>query len=156
MSTNDAKEKARCRLQELLALQQDIERRFGDTDYNIFIFGSYPTVRYVDGKSDIDIAIYTEDFHLYKQLAMYLEDYFEERHIDPDIFYIDTSMEAPLYCAPLQSAIQFTDYFPEELHMFEARCRAKLDETKAKMSDEAHRAAATCAPQKARLTDEAE
>lgn len=126
----DPKEQARYRLRSLLTLQDELVRRFGDTDYNVFIFGSYPTVRYVDGKSDIDIAIYTKDFQLYKQLALYLEDYFEEKHIDPDIFYIDTSMEAPLFCAPLKSAIQFTDYFPEELHEFEARCRAKLDEIK--------------------------
>ena len=91
----------------------------------------------VDGKSDIDIAIYTKDFSLYKKIALFLDDYFEEKHIDPDIFYIDTSMEAPLFCAPLKSAIRFTDYFPEELHEFEARCRAKLDETKARMADEA-------------------
>ena len=131
MYTEDAKEKARARLHELLALQHDLESRFGDTDYNVFIFGSYPTVRYVEGRSDIDIAIYTKDFSLYKQLALFLEDFFEDRHIDPDIFYIDTSVEAPIFCAPLKSSLQFTDYFPEELKAFEERCRAKLDETKA-------------------------
>lgn len=131
MYTQDAKEKARARLQELLTLQRDMEARFGDTDYNIFIFGSYPTVRYVEGRSDIDIAIYTRDFSLYKQLALFLEDFFEDRHIDPDIFYIDTSVEAPIFCAPLKSALRFTDYFPEELKAFEERCRVKLAETKA-------------------------
>lgn len=133
----DLKEQARRRLRNLLALQEEMIRRFGDTDYNVFIFGSYPTVRYMDGKSDIDIAIYTKDFSLYKKIALFLDDYFEEQHIDPDIFYIDTTMDAPLFCAPLKSAIQFTDYFPEELHAFEARCRVKLDETKAKMAEEA-------------------
>ncbi len=133
--TTDLKEQTRRRLRNLLALQDELIRHFGDTDYNVFIFGSYPTVRYVDGKSDIDIAIYTKDFSLYKKMALFLDDYFEEQHIDPDIFYIDTTMDAPLYCAPLNSAIQFTDYFPEELHAFEARCREKLNETKAKIAE---------------------
>lgn len=133
MYTEEAKEKARARLHELLVLQRDVENRFGDTGYNVFIFGSYPTVRYEEGRSDIDIAIYTEDFSLYKQLAMYLEDYFEERHIDPDIFYIDTSVEAPIFCAPLKSALQFTDYFPEKLKAFEERCRIRLNEVKARV-----------------------
>ena len=130
MYTEHEKNKARARLQELLALQRDVEARFGDTDYNIFIFGSYPTVRYVEGRSDIDIAIYTEDFSLYKRLAIYLEDYFEDRHVDTDIFYIDTSVEAPVFCAPLKSALQFTDYFTEKLKAFEERCRVKLNETR--------------------------
>lgn len=138
--TTDLKEQARRRLRNLLALQDEMIRRFGDTDYNVFIFGSYPTIRYVDGKSDIDIAIYTKDFSLYKKIALFLDDYFEEQHIDPDIFYIDTTMDAPLFCAPLKSAIQFTDYFPEELHEFETRCQAKLDETKAKIAEEARHA----------------
>lgn len=134
MYTEAAKEKARTRLYELLALQRDVEARFGDTDYNVFIFGSYPTVRYVEGRSDIDIAIYTKDFSLYKQLAVYLEDYFEDKHVDTDIFYIDTSVEAPIFCAPLKSALQFTDYFPEELKAFEERCQVKLNETKVTVS----------------------
>ena len=130
MYSEDAKEKARGRLRELLTLQRDVTSRFGDSDYNVFIFGSYPTVRYVEGRSDIDIAVYTEDFSLYKQIAMFLEDYFEGRNIDVDIFYIDTSVEAPIFCAPLQSALQFTDYFPERLKAFEKKCQVRLDETK--------------------------
>lgn len=134
MYTEHEKNKARARLQELLRLQRDVESRFGDAGYNVFIFGSYPTVRYVEGRSDIDIAIYTEDFSLYKRLALYLEDYFDDRHVDTDIFYIDTSVEAPVFCAPLKSALQFTDYFPDKLKEFEERCRVRLNETKVTVS----------------------
>ena len=130
MYTQEAKEKAHARLRELLSLQRDMASRFGDTDYNIFVFGSYPTVRYVEGRSDLDIAIYTENFSLYKQLALYLEDYFEDKHVDLDVFYIDTSVEAPIFCAPLKSALQFTDYFPDKLKEFEKRCREKLAQTR--------------------------
>lgn len=40
-----------------------------------------------------------------------------------DIFYIDTSVEAPIYCAPLKSQIQFTNYYPQKLIDFEAKCQ---------------------------------
>ncbi len=137
MYTQEAKEKVHTRLRELLSLQRDMESRFGDSDYNIFVFGSYPTVRYVEGRSDLDIAIYTEDFALYKQLALYLEDYFEDKHVDLDVFYIDTSVEAPIFCAPLKSALQFTDYFPDKLREFEKRCQEKLARTKLSLCEQA-------------------
>ena len=47
---------------------------------------------------------------------MYLEEYFYASGIRSDIFYIDISVEAPVYCAPLNSKVQFTDYYPSELH----------------------------------------
>lgn len=127
------KEKAVARLYELLDLQKAVEDQFGSDKYNIFVFGSYITTRYVEGESDIDIAIYTEDFELYKRIALYLEEYFEAKGIESDIFYIDLTMEAPLYCAPLKSKVQFTDYFPQRLMDFYERCQMKLEENRARM-----------------------
>lgn len=43
----DVKKKAIERLYELLALQKDTANQFGETDYNVFVFGSYLTTRYV-------------------------------------------------------------------------------------------------------------
>ncbi len=129
----NAKEKAVERLYGLLELQKDVERQFGSDGYNVFIFGSYLTTQYTEGESDIDIAIYTEKFELYKKLAVYLEQYFEERGVPADIFYIDLTMAAPVYCAPLKSKVQFTDYYPEVLIDFEKCCRTKLEEAKARL-----------------------
>ncbi|MDO5418175.1 MAG: nucleotidyltransferase domain-containing protein [Lachnospiraceae bacterium] len=129
-----AKFKARERLYGLLTLQQTMVQKFGESNYNVFIFGSYLTTRYVEGESDIDIAIYTEDFELYKCLSVYLEEYFNDKGIDSDIFYIDTMMEAPIYCAPLKSQVQFTDYYPERLVRFRQVCQRKLEETKARVA----------------------
>ena len=64
-----AKKKATLRLCELLALQKKVEHQFGGDDYNVFVFGSYLTTSFVERKSDIDIAVYTENFGLYKRLA---------------------------------------------------------------------------------------
>lgn len=130
---SEAKEKARGRLYELLALQKKVEQEYGEHGYNIFVFGSYLTTGYVEGKSDIDIAIYTEDFELYKRLSVFLEEYFNQKGIASDIFFIDISLEAPIYCAPLKSKVQFTDYYPEKLADFQRKCQQKLEETKARL-----------------------
>lgn len=56
-------EKAIVRLYNLLDLQKEVELKFGTADYNVFVFGSYITTGYVEGKSDI--AIYSEGFGMY-------------------------------------------------------------------------------------------
>jgi len=128
-----AKEKAMSRLRDLLVLQKQVEEKFGEDGYNVFVFGSYLTVGYEEGRSDIDIAIYSEDFRTYKRLSVYLEEYFKFKGVNSDIFYIDTTVEAPIYCAPLKSKVQFTDYFPKKLVEFREKCQCKLDESKARI-----------------------
>ena len=49
-------DKAVCRLYDLLSLQNEIAKQYGESGYNIFIFGSYLTTDFVEGQSDIDIA----------------------------------------------------------------------------------------------------
>lgn len=126
-------ENAIARLYELLNLQKDVEEKFGSNGYNVFVFGSYLTTSYVEGKSDIDIAIYSEDFNLYKRISLYLETYFRNKGVASDIFYIDVSMQAPIYCAPLRSKVQFTDYYPKKLEEFYQGCQKKLEENRARV-----------------------
>lgn len=114
------------RLYKLLDLQKNLENEFGDKDYNVFIFGSYLTVEYQEGVSDIDIAIYTCDFNLYKKIAIYINNYFNEQNIPSDIFYIDINMIAPIYLAPLKSEVHLTDYFPKTLQNFVEQCEEHL------------------------------
>lgn len=130
----DAKNKLMARLYGLLELQKKTEKEFGENGYNVFVFGSYLTTKYIEELSDIDIAIYTEDFDLYKRLSLYLEEYYNEKGIQSDIFFIDLTMEAPVYCAPLKSKVQFTDYFPQKLADFEKKCERKLEEIKARLA----------------------
>ena len=126
VSKKNAREKTIARLYELLELQEKVKKRFGIDGYNVFVFGSYVTINYVEGQS-------TEDFDLYKRISMYLEEYFAEKGIECDIFYIDLTMEAPVYCAPLKSELQFTDYYPKRLVEFGVRCQQKLDEIRVKI-----------------------
>ena len=124
----------RTRLKGLIELQENLEKAFPSTQYNIFVFGSYITTGYIPGKSDVDIAVYTEDFDLYKKLSIMIEDWFTEQDVCCDIFYIDTTTPAPIYLAPLQSQIQLTDYFPEKLFQFQQKCKELLDEIKVRMA----------------------
>lgn len=131
---DNKKEKAKARLYDLLDLQRQVEIEFGISEYNVFVFGSYLTTGYEEGKSDIDIAIYSEDFNLYKRISCYLEAYFAGKGIDSDIFYVDTTMTAPIYCAPLNSKVQFTDYYPQKLVDFKQECQEILEENKARVA----------------------
>ncbi len=124
-------EKAVARLYDLLDLQNEVIRQFGDNNYNVFVFGSFLTMGYDENRSDIDIAVYTKDFNLYKQLSCFLEEYFNAKNIPSDIFYIDLSVEASIYCAPLKSRVRFTDYYPGELVELRERCEQKLKAQKA-------------------------
>lgn len=91
------------------------------------------TIKYREGQRDIDIAIYSEDFELYKKISWYLEEYFWQKGIESDIFYIDISTEASIYCVPLNSTVQFTSYYPKRLVDFERSCQQKLKEAKRKV-----------------------
>lgn len=138
METGDVKQtnlerQARDRLYDLLNLQKEIEQNFGSENYNVFIFGSYITVDYVYGVSDVDVAIFSEDFGLYKKVSLYIEEYFDRKRVRSDIFYIDLDMPAPVYLAPLNSKIQFTDFYPQYLEDFKRTCQEALNEIKMRM-----------------------
>ena len=128
-----AREQAMKRLYGLLELQKDLEQRFDPNQYNIFVFGSYITVNYIEGVSDIDVAVYTEDFDLYKKISLYIEEYFEKRQVKSDIFYIDINMAAPVYTAPLNSKVQLTGFYPPCFEEFRRACQKVLDQTKMRM-----------------------
>lgn len=122
------------RLKNLLELQKSLEIKFGSDNYNVFVFGSYITTAYVEGESDVDIAIYSPDLELYKHISMYIEDYFNEKNVLSDIFFIDICIPAAVFCAPLASPVQLTDYFPGELEMFKYECEKKLNENRVRMA----------------------
>ena len=125
---------ARERVRDLIDLQKQLLKLYGDENYNVFIFGSYPTTDYDYEKSDADVAVYTPDIDLYKKMSLQIELFFQERHVTLDLFYIDISTPAPVYLSPLHAQIRFTDYYPEELTEFEKKCAEKLQNIKEKMA----------------------
>ncbi len=129
------KEKAEAlkRIEDLLNLQSKLFSEFGEDKYNVFIFGSYPTTGYNEQTSDVDVAVYTQDFELYKRIAAEIELYFWEKGVESDIFYIDLTIPAPFFVAPLKAQIQFTDYYPQELIDFKHVCEEQLRQIKEKI-----------------------
>lgn len=110
------------RLKMIQDLQSKILKKFGDSDYNVFLFGSFLTEDFVPEKSDVDFAIYTENFDKYLEIYCFIDDYFALKNIKRDIFYIDTTIVDPIYCAPLSSVLRFTDFYPEKLNSFYCEC----------------------------------
>lgn len=128
------REKAVERLKTLLQLQTLLDKKYGTEQYNIFVFGSYITTGYVEGHSDIDMAVYCAEFSLYKKISMEIEEFFYNYQVSVDIFYIDISMITPFYCAALESKVRFTDYYPTELEQFAKQCQQKLYDIKERMA----------------------
>ena len=126
LAVSNKKIAARERIKDLILLQQELGSVYSEDEYNVFVFGSYPTVRYEDGKSDVDIAVYADNLDIYKGIALKIEDFFEKRGISVDLFFIDISTPAPVFLAPLRAQIQFTDYYPEQLHKFADECKKEL------------------------------
>ena len=134
IAVDDKKIAARNRIKDLIVLQRELSSLFSEDKYNVFVFGSYPTVRFEYGKSDIDIAVYADSLELYKGIAVKIEEFFEDREIKVDLFFIDISIPAPVFLAPLRAQIQFTDYYPEKLCEFEEKCKKELIKIKRSIS----------------------
>ncbi len=127
-TNNTEYREARLRRLEII---QDLQRqtlvRFGSEGYNLFLFGSYLTNRFIDKKSDVDLAVYTKDKWNYVLIKDFLCDFFKEHGTEADVFYIDTEVIAPVYYAPLKSKARFTDFYPEELERFREECKKVYD-----------------------------
>ena len=130
IAVKDKKIAAKERITDLIVLQRELCSIFPEDEYNVFVFGSYPTVRFEYGKSDVDIAVYTDDLDLYKRIAVIIEEFFEDRGLKVDLFFIDISIPAPVFLAPLRAQIQFTDYYPDKLRKFETECEKELNKIK--------------------------
>ena len=122
------------RIRELLILQNELKSAFPENEYNVFVFGSYPTVRFSKDKSDVDIAVYADSLEMYKKMSVIIENFFEEKNIPVDLFFIDINTPAPFFLAPLRAQIQFTDYYPEKLRKFEEKCLNELTRIKRSMA----------------------
>lgn len=115
------------RFEILKDFQKKVIETFGEDKYNIFIFGSFATEDYVEGQSDIDIAVYYEREYgkksRFAELAAFIETYFGELNINYDILYIDTNFVQYIYYIPLTSVLQVTDYYPDTLKAFCEKCK---------------------------------
>lgn len=106
----------------LLELQSKLINKYGEDDYNVFVFGSFLTSSYQDGKSDIDLAVYTDSLEKYINISVDIEEFLNMKKLPFDLFYIDVRHPSPVYYAALSSEIWLTDYYPSLLSSFKEQC----------------------------------
>ena len=97
-------------------MQNYLVSKFGSDHYNVFIFGSILRDNYKPGKSDIDVAVYADNYTLELDVCIALEDFFRETEMDNSILQISTSQKnAFVILSPLSLNVSVTDFYPEEL-----------------------------------------
>lgn len=97
-------------------MQSDLTARFGEDEYNVFLFGSFLREDYDPESSDIDLALYAKDFILLLDIRTFIENYLEERDIPYSIIQLNENDEyAFVALDALWKNVSVTDYFPESL-----------------------------------------
>lgn len=114
MERNDDLSTWKARRELLKLFQRELLKEFPQEDYNIFIFGSYITNKFVSGESDIDIIVYCEDQEKQNNIAVFTKEFFGNHNLQSDVLQYFFSMNAPIYALILES-IRLTDYFPKKL-----------------------------------------
>lgn len=100
-------------------LQKYLISQFGDTNYNVFIYGSFFTDKFIPGKSDIDIAFYSKEVGLAMEIESAIGDFFKDKNIEVDTLFINTNyVDMYVYVYPLVHGIELTEYYPQELRDF--------------------------------------
>jgi predicted nucleotidyltransferase len=99
----------------LIQFQLELDERFLDRDYNIFIFGSFVRADFKPGQSDIDLIVYCNDMLKRIELAEYCEEYFHSIGIKADVLEYYFMPEAYIYAVGILNSVQMTDYYPQEL-----------------------------------------
>lgn len=105
------------RKQLVEGLQKYLISQFGDTNYNVFIYGSFFTDKFIPGKSDI--AFYSKDVGLAMEIDSAIGDFFKDKNIEVDTLFINTNyVDMYVYVYPLVHGIELTEYYPQELRDF--------------------------------------
>ena len=100
----------------LADFQQALLDRFGENNYNVFVFGSILRDDYKPGVSDVDVAIYSENLVLRIEVEEFCQDYFKKDDMKSSIIHIDTEERyAFVAISPLRLNVCVTDYYPQEL-----------------------------------------
>ena len=100
-------------------LQDAIGEQFGFENYKVYVFGSFITEQYRDGESDIDIAVYSPQWELMREIVDFIHEYMERIKFPCDVILIDVShRHAYVDLEPLLHGIAFTDFTTEDLEIY--------------------------------------
>lgn len=121
------------RLHILNELNVHLVSRFGEDDYNIFVFGSFLTPDFVPGKSDLDLAVYCQDSRKSLQIECAIEDFLKKYDFPVQIMRISLQDRFWVFLAPLFCGVEFTEYFPDELRTYALRLMRDYREHSARL-----------------------
>ena len=82
-------------------------------NYNIFIFGSFLTERFVPNKSDLDLAVYTDGDML--ELDFTVQDFLDNYPIECDTIFIKPDFDNNFIDINALAGYRCTEWFPENL-----------------------------------------
>lgn len=106
----------------LSKLQDDVVAQFGTDGYNVFVFGSFISNSYRPGESDIDLAVYADNYKFAREVMEFLDDYLQQKNVPHSLILIDVNQKyAFIALEPLRLNIGCTGYFPEELRTYEVQ-----------------------------------
>lgn len=101
-------------------LKNDILQQFTNSNYQIWIFGSFLTDEYVYGESDIDIGIFCDDISELCDIYDWIDNHLNKENIEHDLVIVELDndryyMNIPimLYGKPIME--YFTDKFIDNL-----------------------------------------
>ena len=92
-----------------------LKSKFDLSDTQIFIFGSFLTDRYIPGKSDIDIGIYSENREKALDIQYELDMYLKEKQIKHDIVDMELHDKLLINIPIMTYGKTLTEYESEEM-----------------------------------------
>ncbi|MCD8119807.1 MAG: nucleotidyltransferase domain-containing protein [Lachnospiraceae bacterium] len=99
----------------LVEFQKALIQKFGEADYNVFVYGSFIRSDFEDGRSDIDMIVYCQNREKQWQIYLFCEDYFRNMNLPADVIEYRFIERAFIFPYAILSSVRMTDYYPEQL-----------------------------------------
>lgn len=100
----------------LVRFQSELIQAFPDeSDYNVYIFGSFIRRDFKPGISDIDLIIYCNDFLKRCDIYDFCSLFFKQEHLPCDILEYSYMPEGYIFVTGILNAFPMTAYYPKSL-----------------------------------------
>lgn len=100
----------------LVRFQSELIQAFPDeSDYNVYVFGSFIRRDFKPGISDIDLIIYCNDFLKRCDIYDFCSQFFEQEQLPCDILEYSYMPEGYIFATGILNAFPMTDYYPKAL-----------------------------------------
>lgn len=99
----------------LADFQTNLLKRFGEDDYNVFVFGSYIREDFTPGESDIDLVVYCDNIIKRIDIVDFCREYFYHHNLPCDVLEYYYYEYEYVYATGILNSLPLTDYFPKKL-----------------------------------------